>query len=416
MMKKKPYKYNSKSRLTPNSNSFPFKVNNIKNDVIQNLENTLTKFRVIEDPIPEKESLDNSFLEGRVAEKEDKKRKEKLQKIEQKREAKRLKDEVRNKKKKEKLEKRQEKEKLLQEKLKEKEEKRLLEQKEKLIEQEEKEQEKRMEEEIREEEKLVIQKEKEEKRNEKIEKKEERKKTSATNISFYRKVLFTLSSVCVVVFIFLYCSHTLFPKISNTFDSFPKRNKVDEREPSTTIDDNYLFVGGFHTNEFSFVKYGLDYHYVNVSQKRLTTKDLLNNMKSMVYDYNPSVIFLEFGISDFNDDIEVEEFLFQYKKILQEIHSNRPNAVIYVESIYPINKDMDDYDDDILDFNIKNDTIQVINNNLKDLAKKEDVQYIDLYSVLVQNDKLNPDYTEDGVHLNEDGYRKILNEINKVIG
>ena len=63
MKKKKPYKYNSKSRLTPNANSFPFKVNNMKNDAIKNLENTLTKFRIIEEPIEEKEELDKTRQE-----------------------------------------------------------------------------------------------------------------------------------------------------------------------------------------------------------------------------------------------------------------------------------------------------------------------------------------------------------------
>ena len=80
MKKKKPYKYNSKSRLTPNSQSFPFKVNTIKNDVKTNLENTLTKLRIIEEPVEEKESLDDSFLEGRFDKKEEKKRKKKEKK------------------------------------------------------------------------------------------------------------------------------------------------------------------------------------------------------------------------------------------------------------------------------------------------------------------------------------------------
>ena len=63
MGKKKPYKYNSKSRLTADSQSFPFKVNHFKNDVKTNLENTLTKLKIIEEPTtPEEKILDNSFM------------------------------------------------------------------------------------------------------------------------------------------------------------------------------------------------------------------------------------------------------------------------------------------------------------------------------------------------------------------
>ena len=77
MKKKKPYKYNSKSRLTQDSQSFPFKVNTIKNDVKTNLENTLTKLHIVEEPTLEKETLDNSFLEGRSDKKDEKKNKKK---------------------------------------------------------------------------------------------------------------------------------------------------------------------------------------------------------------------------------------------------------------------------------------------------------------------------------------------------
>ena len=75
MKKNRPYKYNSKSRLTPNSQSFPFKVNSIKNDVVTNLENTLTKLRIIEEVPEETELLDDGFLEGRYDRKEEKKKK-----------------------------------------------------------------------------------------------------------------------------------------------------------------------------------------------------------------------------------------------------------------------------------------------------------------------------------------------------
>ena len=77
------YKYNSKSRLTQNSQSFPFKVNTIKKDVKTNLENTLTKLRIIEDVTPEEEEkLDNSFLGGRNEKKGKKKGENELTQIE----------------------------------------------------------------------------------------------------------------------------------------------------------------------------------------------------------------------------------------------------------------------------------------------------------------------------------------------
>lgn len=315
MKKKKPYKYNSKSRLTPNANSFPFKVNNMKNDAIKNLENTLTKFRIIEEPIEEKEELDNSFLEGRVPKKE---------------------------------------------------------------------------------------------------KKEKKKITSNVSfLSFFRKLFLGLSFVCAIILVVLFVSNT----VRNVF--FPHVKKVlslSQKTSSPTLDDNYLFVGGMHTNRFALKDYDLDFHYVNASEKKYTTKDLLENMKSSIYDYNPSIIFLEFGFDDYQEGIRGEEFFSNYRKIIEEIHENRPDAVIYIESFYPINTELKKFDEDLLKKKVTSNEILEVNQQLKRLAKEVDATYLDLYASLKKGKVLNPIYTDNGVTLNENGYQKIVNEIQKVVG
>jgi len=325
MKKKKPYKYNSKSRLTPNSQSFPFKVNTIKNDVKTNLENTLTKLRIIEEPVEEKESLDDSFLEGRFDKKEEKKRKKK-------------------------------------------------------------------------------------------EKKPVSKEELLSRVTFFKKLFLTISLVCAVFLIALYGSNYIGQKLYNMFHSARNRFTVAEKKSSNTMDDNYLFVGDFHTNQFSFSHFGWDYHYVNVSRNDLTTHMLLDNMKEMIYDYNPSVIFLEVGMVDLDNDISEEEILRNYGQIIDLIQSNRPNAVIFIESIYPINKDIDTYDDNVLNKQITNDRIRSINVSLKELSKEKGVRYLDVYSSISNRGVLNHSFTDNGVYLNQNGYMELFNVINKIVG
>ena len=50
--------------------------------------------------------------------------------------------------------------------------------------------------------------------------------------------------------------------------------------------------------------------------------------------------------------------------------------------------------------------IQEINRQLKEIAKEKGIVYIDLYSSFVTpENKLNPEYSIDGLHLNISGYR-----------
>lgn len=360
--KNRPYKYNSKSRLT-NSSSFPFKVNNIKNDPKKSLENTLTKFRIIEDVPPETESLDNSFLEGRN-EKKEKRRKKRQKEIFKKNVEKQKSTEIVDKK--------------IEEEKKEKEEPKII----------------KVEDFIDEE---------EIKRDKKI------SDTFTSRITFFRKMFLRISMICAVLLLLLVSSDYLRSALKKTTD----RISNGSMNSSNVIDDNYLFVGGYHTSMFSFDTYGLDYHYVNVSGHDLTTSELLHDMKGMVYDYNPSIIFLEMGLADMNDRVSLDDFVNNYSRIIQYIKSNRPNAVIYMESVYPIrNKRTDNF----LARDITNHDIQTINNSIKTLAEENDIVYLDIYSLLSKSDELNSKYTKDGVSLNEEGYREILKKVNNVIG
>ena len=102
--------------------------------------------------------------------------------------------------------------------------------------------------------------------------------------------------------------------------------------------------------------------------------------------------------------------------IIEEIHENRPDAVIYIESFYPINTELKKFDEDLLKKKVTSNEILEVNQQLKRLAKEVDATYLDLYASLKKGKVLNPIYTDNGVTLNENGYQKIVNEIQKVVG
>ena len=140
-------------------------------------------------------------------------------------------------------------------------------------------------------------------------------------------------------------------------------------------------------------------------------------MKARVYDYNPSKVVLLIGINDLCGDVSGEEVVKNIGEIVKLIKENRPYAKIYLESIYPINKTVDDkINGYVRDFSISNDDIVDINKKLESLAKDENITYIDMFNELVDSDgNLKLEYTEEGLHMSDDGYDKITEVLIKYI-
>ena len=225
--KNRPYKYNAKSRLTPNSQSFPFKVNSIKKDVVTNLENTLTKLRVIDDSQEKTETLDDGFLGGRVEHKEEKKKQKKKEVS--------------------------------------------LQQREKVV----------------------------------------------HVLAALKKVVLTISFIGTIIVIIMLGYH-FGGQVVSYFHQTTKNRVATSSKKASSIDDNYVFVGDFHTRNFAFEDYAFDYHYVKEANDHLTTSELLDHMKNMIYDYNPSIIFIEVGMMDLDNGLSQEEFVENYGKILDK--------------------------------------------------------------------------------------------------
>ena len=101
------------------------------------------------------------------------------------------------------------------------------------------------------------------------------------------------------------------------------------------------------------------------------------------------------------------------EKVIKGILDNRPYAKVYVESIYPINKDVEDFDSDYED--IEESTLVEFNKRIKELCDTLKVSYLDIYSELSDDDHLIEKYTDDGVTLNTLGYERVFKIIRNVV-
>lgn len=196
-----------------------------------------------------------------------------------------------------------------------------------------------------------------------------------------------------------------------TFDH-NKVQTVTKTKKIVTVSPNYLFLGDSITDFYDLEKYFPDEPVVNSGISGNTTEDILKNMKKRVYQYNPSKVFLLIGTNDLLREKSPDEIFQNIKKIIESIKTERGKATIYVESIYPVNSEMEDSGA----ANRKNEDIQEINEKLYAYCKAENIEFIDMYKLLQdENRNLKEDYTKDGLHLNDEGYKIVTKKLKEYL-
>ena len=235
--------------------------------------------------------------------------------------------------------------------------------------------------------------------------KKEKGRISTSTFKNNYNVLITVIFVLIVIFLgFLIFHYTTF--------NHHKVKVVTKIKEVEKVPDNYLFLGDSITDYYDLDKYYTDMPTVNSGKSGNTTEDILKDMKGRAYQYNPSKVFLLIGTNDFMHKTSNEDIISNIEKIIEGIKENRPKAEIYLESIYPVNYG-------ILPKLVgirKNEDIQKINEELKKYCEKDNCTYIDMYDLLTDDDgNFSKDYTDDGLHPNDDGYEVITKELKKYI-
>jgi lysophospholipase L1-like esterase len=131
-----------------------------------------------------------------------------------------------------------------------------------------------------------------------------------------------------------------------------------------------------------------------------TSRDIYNRLGTVIEDA-PKKVFIMVGINDIIRGKSMQELILTYDKILDVLTNRLPDAEIYVMSILPVNFEGDDY------FNY---CVTIANRHIKQIVdkydKKDKVIYLDIYGSFVSGGttRLNPLFTQDGIHLTQQGY------------
>ena len=203
---------------------------------------------------------------------------------------------------------------------------------------------------------------------------------------------------------------------STTKTEVVSKQKVEEEKEITDYKkENIVFYGDSITEMYELEKYYPDYPVVNAGHGGYLSKRLLEEVNEKLLVYNPTKVFMLMGTNDIAySNYTNEEIVNNVKEIVNTIRKDRKNVKIYIESIYPVNETIE------IDHNVmhirKNDRIKEINSMLKAYCKEEGLTYINLFDVLKEKDgTIDEDYTLEGLHINENGYKVITEYLMKYV-
>lgn len=234
------------------------------------------------------------------------------------------------------------------------------------------------------------------------------------------KLVKTTSTVLIALILFF--------SFSNVFSSNEVKEKslaeqLTEKTPIVEVTpskkellkyENIVFFGDSITEFYDLQKFYEQMPVVNSGSKGFTTDDLLEILEEDVYVFNPTKVVLLIGINDMNktdDDLSIVENI---KTITTSINEKRPKAKIYVESIYPVDRERYPV---LVDNNVDNNRIRKINSLIKQLCQDNNYEYINMFDELndPNTDKLIYEYSKDGLHLSDEGYKVVTKKLKTVL-
>ncbi|MDP4333714.1 GDSL-type esterase/lipase family protein [Curtobacterium sp. A7_M15] len=159
-----------------------------------------------------------------------------------------------------------------------------------------------------------------------------------------------------------------------------------------------LFLGDSITEQGSWDAWLPDERTVNQGIGGDTTEGVLARLDAVVAE-QPEVIVLLIGTNDFgNHRKSVEHVVRGVESVLVTLRRELPGVRLLLVSILPRQAE----------YTAK---IEEANRHLRQFVATCHAQYLDAWPALADGDHLDDRYTEDGLHLTEDGYRAYVAEL-----
>jgi len=112
-------------------------------------------------------------------------------------------------------------------------------------------------------------------------------------------------------------------------------------------------------------------------------------------------LFLLIGINDIGKDIPDIVIADNIRKIIERVKAASPSTEIYVQSILPVNPDVQNFPQHY----DKQEHVLNTNKLIKKITENAHCTYVNIHDLFIdKNGKLEARYTFDGLHLNGKGF------------
>lgn len=198
-------------------------------------------------------------------------------------------------------------------------------------------------------------------------------------------------------------------EIKNEDNTEIKDDEVDDVKK-----EKYVFLGDSIFEQYMTSYFFKGYDTVNSGVSGITALKTLERLDSGLYEYNPTTIFILLGTNDLYFGYTEEETFEHLKNLINKIHEDRPEIVINVLSLLPINVSDEPKINKSVNENRSNEKINKVNEYLKDFCDSKNINYINVHDILLdENGELDWNYTREGLHITDLGYHPITMELLK---
>lgn len=199
-------------------------------------------------------------------------------------------------------------------------------------------------------------------------------------------------------------------------DKEMKLNRYRE-ENKSVLPGQVVFAGSSLMEMFPIGKLLSEHRDPTVIYNRgvggFVSQELLDAIDVCILDLKPARLFLNIGTNDLSDSrAPLSRLTENYDKILTAVETRLPRTEIYLMAYYPVNYEaaVEGLKECLKIRN--NEKIAAANAEVKKLAEKHGQKYIDVNANLKdEKGRLRAEYTIEGLHINEDGYRSIYPEL-----
>jgi lysophospholipase L1-like esterase len=201
---------------------------------------------------------------------------------------------------------------------------------------------------------------------------------------------------------------------TNRVKEFRDQNKQFKAQKLAS--PNVILLGDSITEGFSVKKYfpnhpvlnrGISADVIGNKLPREDNRGILRRLNESVFDCVPDDVFVLIGINDLGMGHSPEVIEAGYRELLEQVKKHAPSVHVHVQSVLPTRDHYAHHNDNVSD----------VNKRLQKLAQDFGYDYIDLHSKMIDDKgELKKEFTADGLHLKDPGYKVWQAEINKKLG